>query len=178
MRTIECVREQDVLDALAARRWPARCDGELVAHIAQCSICADMIAVVQPIGDAHEELWPSVQVPSASTVWWRAQLRARQEAARRVARPITIVQAAAVVAALAVAAALAYIAAPLLPALSFSLPALPAWFSLPDIPAVDFSLPQMPPLTELGLWWRITIGVLLTWGVIAPLAIYFAISEE
>jgi len=32
-------------------------------------------------------------VPSAGTVWWRAQLRARQEAARVVVRPITAAQA-------------------------------------------------------------------------------------
>src|SRR5512140_1770898 len=31
-------------------------------------------------------------VPSAALVWWRAQLRARQEAARAVTRPIAIAQ--------------------------------------------------------------------------------------
>jgi hypothetical protein len=36
--------------------------------------------------------------PSAAIVWWRAQMRARQEAARTVERPITIVHALAIAA--------------------------------------------------------------------------------
>lgn len=178
MRATECAREQDVLDALAARRWPARCDEDLIAHVARCSVCADMIAVVQPIGEAHEEVWPSIQVPSASTVWWRAQLRARQEATRRAARPITIVQIAAAIVTLVATASLAYAAAPFLPAFSFSLPTLPVWFSLPELPAFEIGLPEIPPLQELGPWWWLGIGAFLTWAVIAPLAIYFAISDE
>jgi hypothetical protein len=34
--------------------------------------------------------------PSSAIVWWRAQMRARQEAARAVARPITVVHALAI----------------------------------------------------------------------------------
>ena len=33
-------------------------------------------------------------LPSSGIVWWRAQLRARQEAAQKVVRPITVAQAA------------------------------------------------------------------------------------
>jgi hypothetical protein len=38
---------------------------------------------------AHREAAP----PSSAIVWWRAQMRARQEAARAVERPLTIVHA-------------------------------------------------------------------------------------
>ena len=174
----DCTREQDVLDALAARRWPGRCEAELLTHVSQCSICADIVAVVQPIGEVHEELWTSMQVPSASTVWWRAQLRAQQEATRRASRPITIVQVAAAIVAFVATAAFASIAAPLLPTFSFSLPTLPAWFALPKLPTIDLSLPEVPPLQQLGRWWWLGIAAFLTWAVIAPLAIYFAISED
>ncbi len=175
MTPAECPREQDVLDALAARRWPSRCDADLLAHVARCGICADMIMVIQPLADAHEELWPAIQVPSAATVWWRAQLRARQEAARRASRPMTIVQVAASIAALAVLVSIGYVASPLLASLSFSLATLPFAFSLP---LMDFSLPEVPAVRELGLWSWMAIGVFVTWAVVTPLAIYFASAEE
>lgn len=41
---------------------------------------------------AHREAAP----PSSAIVWWRAQMRARQEAARTVERPLTIVHALAI----------------------------------------------------------------------------------
>jgi hypothetical protein len=169
MNTIECAREQDVLDALAARRWPARSDAGLVAHVAQCSICSDMVAVIQPLTEAEEELWPTIQVPSAATVWWRAQLRARQEAARRASRPMTIVHAAASIAALAVMVSVLYVAGPWVRTFSFSLPALPS---------IPFTLPEMSSIRELGPWARVAIGMLITWGIVAPIAIYFATAEE
>jgi hypothetical protein len=38
MTTIACAREEDVLDMLAARRWPDRCEPELEEHIRACGI--------------------------------------------------------------------------------------------------------------------------------------------
>lgn len=51
------------------------------------AIVADAIAAEASI--AHAEAQP----PSSAIVWWRAQMRARQEAARLAERPITIVHA-------------------------------------------------------------------------------------
>lgn len=175
MIRVECAREQDVLDAIAARRWPERCDAELRDHVASCSICSDVVAVVGPLTASHDEIWPEIQVPSSATVWWRAQLRAQQEAARKAARPITIVQVAASVAALVVIVVTAYAIRPWLPAFTFGLPELPTLsVSLPRI-----ALPEVPSsISEIGLWSWMAIGAFLSWAVIAPLVIYFATAEE
>jgi hypothetical protein len=54
------------------------------------AIIADAIAAEASV--ARREAQP----PSAAIVWWRAQMRARQEAARAVERPLTIVHAVAI----------------------------------------------------------------------------------
>ena len=89
---IECEREQDVLDALAARRWPARCDTELAAHVAACPVCTDLVEVAGALLDDHDVTYRDARIPSSGVVWWRAQLRARDEDARAAARPIAFIQ--------------------------------------------------------------------------------------
>ena len=92
MPRIECTREADVLLMVGTGRWPERTPEELRAHVATCAICADLATVSSAIDDerAGQELHP---LPSAGTMWWRAQIRARQDAAREVVRPITATQA-------------------------------------------------------------------------------------
>src|SRR5688572_12188585 len=92
----ECVREQDVLDAVAAGRWPDRCDDELRQHIAGCPPCHDAATVAAALSEERDVAWRENAVPPSSVVWWRAQIRAREEAAAAAARPIAIAQAVAV----------------------------------------------------------------------------------
>jgi hypothetical protein len=68
------------------RDAPEPTDAEIEA------IVADAIAAEAAL--ARREAAP----PSSAIVWWRAQLRARQEAARAAARPIAIVHALAIAA--------------------------------------------------------------------------------
>jgi len=91
MAHIECAHESDVLMMVTTGRWPGRAPAELRQHVASCDICSDLALIAVAI-DA-EAASPAVSVPSAGTVWWRAQLRARQEAAQVVLRPITAAQA-------------------------------------------------------------------------------------
>jgi hypothetical protein len=88
----ECAREQDVLDTLAANRWPDRCEPDLAAHVRTCEICSDLALAAAALLNEHDRAWSEARVPSAAVMWWRAQLRAREEAARAAARPIGFVQ--------------------------------------------------------------------------------------
>ncbi len=92
---VVCPRETDVLELIAIGQWPARADAELRAHVAACAACADLAAVAVAVVDVRDSGAAHVRVPDASLVWFRAPLRAREEAARRAARPIWIAQAAA-----------------------------------------------------------------------------------
>lgn len=92
MTATECPREQDVLDAIDARRWPDRCDPDLRAHVAGCPVCAELGHVGHLLRGDHERWWDAAEVPPASLVWWRAQMRARAEAAQAVSRPLLVAQ--------------------------------------------------------------------------------------
>jgi hypothetical protein len=104
MARIECPHEADVLTMIATGRWPDRAPADLIAHVATCDMCADLAVVTSAIEDDRESGVP-VGLPSAGTVWWRAQLRARQEAVKDVGRPITVAQAALLAAAGGIAGA-------------------------------------------------------------------------
>ena len=87
----ECARETEVLEAVAFGRWPERC-GDLATHVASCEVCADVLEVARALHDDRAWLCREAQPPSAGMVWWRATIRARAEAARTAARPISVLQ--------------------------------------------------------------------------------------
>lgn len=176
MGPVECPREPDVLDALAADRWPERCDEDLRRHVSSCNLCADLVEVVAPLKDDGDRQWAAVRVPSSGTVWWRAQTRARREAAREAARPVTVAQALGSTLAVLALVGLVWVAAPWLAGLRQWLPALPSV----DLGGIDFGAIRPSELAasiDLTRWWWV-IAAVAGWLVLAPLAIYFALVED
>ncbi|MDQ2713185.1 MAG: hypothetical protein M3Y24_13320 [Acidobacteriota bacterium] len=92
MKSVECQFESDVLSAVAQSRWPQQVDASLREHVTACAICADVAAVAAAFDFARHETNALPALPDASRVWWLAQLRARREAAKAAARPITATQ--------------------------------------------------------------------------------------
>jgi hypothetical protein len=91
-RPLECEFEGDVLAAVIQSRWPSRVDPELRAHVEGCGICRDVAVVAAAIEESREELRGAAVIPDSGRVWWIAQMRARREAAKAAARPITITE--------------------------------------------------------------------------------------
>jgi len=87
---IECVREDEVLMMVSTGRWPDAAPAELRQHADHCQVCRELGLAAAAIDEEAEVSVPNL--PSSGTVWWRAQLRARQEAAKQVVRPITAAQ--------------------------------------------------------------------------------------
>ena len=92
MKRLDCPFEADTLAASIQGRWPDRVDAELRDHIHNCEICADVAAVAGALDTARDEIRTQIVVPDAGRVWWVSQMRARREAARTAARPITAAQ--------------------------------------------------------------------------------------
>jgi hypothetical protein len=155
---IDCPRESDVLDALTSARWPHRVNRELAEHVEACVICTDVVAVAAAFRDDHDVARQQANIPSSGQVWWRAEMRARQEAIREASRPITIAQ--------GVAALLA-----------LGLTATAGWFAGPSIyGGVTSFVTQTPTLgSPLAIPLMVALAVLL---VIAPLAVYLVLSDE
>jgi hypothetical protein len=128
---LSCVHERDVLDLVAIGQWPSRADETLRAHVATCATCAEVAAVAAAVREWADETDASepVKVPDASVVWYRAQVRAREEATRRASRPVLVAQ---LVALVAVVLAAVWIG----PELSLSV-----------------SMPEMPVMPDLSGWW-------------------------
>jgi hypothetical protein len=101
------------------------------------------------VREADELLGQQARIPSAGLVYWRASIRARSEAARKVERPFTIVQGLAAAAVVGVGVALS----------GFALNDTP-WLSTLSMPR----LPELSPLTTLAL----CVAAL---AVISPLAL-------
>jgi hypothetical protein len=89
-------------------------------------------------------------------MWWRAELRARQEAVRKASRPMTLVEAFGAAAAIGVGVAL----------LRRAWPWLQRFLAIPDLSALSF--------TQLAIVIAFAVGIL----VIAPLAMYLVLSDE
>ena len=165
---IECAREQDVLDTLAAQRWPARCDQDLRTHVAACAICADLVTVAAALLDDGEVAWGEARLPPSGVVWGRAQLRAREEAARAAARPIAFVQG------VAAACALWLVVASLR---AVTLPAMPDWRGW--LGALRTSAASsIPDLTQVTAGGMVFVLIAAAWLLLAPVAIYFAVHED
>jgi uncharacterized protein (DUF2062 family) len=156
---LECPRESDVLDALASQRWPQRAERELVEHVASCEICRDVLVVAAAMREDHDATWREASLPSSGQVWWRAEMRARQQAIRDASRPIAVAYGVAAVAALVVLA-------------------IAAWFAWPVAHEFVASIVATPKTT---LESPITLPLLLAVGaflIVAPVALYLVLSDE
>ena len=165
---LECRREQDVMDAIGAARWPDRCDDELRRHVAGCEVCADLAEVFGPVAAERDEAWDEARVPPATLVWWRAQLRARDEALRAATRPLTAVY----------AIALVFFGALVGGAVVAMLPRLRAWSSAA---VTSFQWPTAARLGEIVAPLAGSTMALLvagTWLLLAPLAIWLVVRED
>ena len=148
---MSCERENEILRAIAARQWPERCDAELRAHAASCTECADLVEVATALTEERDAAVAEAHLPSSGAVWWRAQLRARQDAARLARRVISFVQAAAVAAAVVAAAIIVYVSGG------------GVWIAQ-AIAAVHWPLPVLLALA--------------TPLILAPVAVYFAVTRD
>jgi hypothetical protein len=92
MNRVECEFESEVLAAALQFGWPDGVDPQLRAHVAGCVICSNVALISRAIDDARQEAYACAPVPDSGSVWWRAQLRARREAAQAAGRPITAAQ--------------------------------------------------------------------------------------
>ena len=117
-------------------------------------MCSELAGIVKLVRDDFEHAVQHARVPTAEIVWWRAQMRAREHAARAAARPILFAQALGVAAAIGLVISLAG---------RLTLPALSWTFASPI--SVD------SPLRTIA----IAAGC---WLVLAPFALYLAFARE
>jgi hypothetical protein len=87
MKLRGCVREQEVAEILRAGHWPEACDPALRNHVNSCERCEELVLLWQAFQGSRAEAMASANLAHPGTLWWRAQLRRRNEALERVSRP-------------------------------------------------------------------------------------------
>ena len=171
MKRIDCCHEDDVLDALTSGRWPNRIDEGLRAHVASCAICADIVDVAGAILEGRDDNATEMRIPSSAVMWWRAQMRARQEAAREASRPIAIAQIVG-----AVSAAALIVVAVVLLSPWFGV-VLGDWFAGAKS-ALAPGASSGTPSTLFTQGWMIPALIIGVSLLLAPVAIYFAVADD
>lgn len=144
-----CVREDELLDALGARFVGA----ELEEHVASCPSCSELREVAGALLDDRAQAMMEAPVPSAGTMWWRMQMRYRQETQAIARRSLLVGQAVSIAVAFALVVTL-----------------LGATFT-----------DEMREVREVFSSIRVSTPMLLaiaTWVLIAPIFGYVAIKQK
>ncbi|MGH9386120.1 MAG: hypothetical protein ACRD2N_17730 [Vicinamibacterales bacterium] len=166
----ECSREEQVVHAVLSGAWPGRCDHELTSHAAQCEVCSEVVAVATALRADHDEARCDVHVPAAGQVWWRAAVRARLETAHASTQPMTWLHG--VTAAMTIGLTLAAIGIAW-PSIAIAAEWTKSLFvglaPQPDVAAVVIGALRQSFIVAL------VAGAGL---VLAPVALYFALSDD
>jgi hypothetical protein len=162
---MECPHESDVLQAVAFDRV-----AEVREHLDMCTNCAEVAEIARALRRDHAATLREAHVPSAGAVWWRATIRARAEAARTVSKPITVAQS---VAGACVAGLMAGFAGALWRWLSSLMSAGDVLIRL------DARRDEIAAASSLVLQHALPLALgLAACLVVAPLALYFALSDD
>ena len=82
-----CAQQREVVQAMRAGHWPHGVSSDLREHVASCSQCADEACLLFAFAMARENAMRATPSQSAGLLWWKAQLRRRQETMERLERP-------------------------------------------------------------------------------------------
>jgi hypothetical protein len=165
-----CSREIELWDAIAAGRWPDAADAPLRAHVVSCAACRDLALVADSLRRDARDVGRAATPPTSAIVWWRAQMRARQEAAHAADRPITVVHA------LAIACAAGLLLG-LMGSVAAWVRGSSGWFSAWSASA--FSAATQFAAIDLSNRWVLVLAVLIALTLLVmPVALYAIMSEE
>ncbi len=162
--THPCANEEVVLAAALAPPDAPIAD-EATAHMAECDSCRELFILATTLRDDRSAAIANAHVPSAGQTWWRAGIRARQEAAAAAARPITVATG---------------LAAACLVGLLLSVTGALAWWLRASLaPAARVLLDANPSAWAMptGMWLVVCVVALVA-TLAAPVVLYVATRED
>jgi hypothetical protein len=165
-RLADCPFETEVIAAARAGHWPGQLDAELRAHLDTCPSCREAAAIGALLAAEWDTAQADAHPPSADLVWWRAQRRARLEAARAAAAPVRSAQVVATICAVLLVGVLGWW---VFGSLGQSLAGLLAHAPAP----ADALRPDAAPLVRGAV-----LLALLAAVVLVPVALYLVFADE
>jgi hypothetical protein len=88
MTFVSCNCEKEIRELVESGQWPLAAPPELKSHAAQCRTCADLVLVATAFQRVRATTIAAAKPASAGAIWWRAQLRSRQQVFERIQRPL------------------------------------------------------------------------------------------
>lgn len=88
-----CAREQQIVQALTTDDVCGALPADVQEHLRACANCREVAAIASALLSDTNSADEDGPAPSADIVWFRAQMKARAEAAELAARPVFLVQA-------------------------------------------------------------------------------------
>ena len=170
MARTSCEREADTIRASWGVVGPAGFDAGTAAHLAECHHCAEIAELARAFRDERDAACLEACPPAAGIVWWRAQLRARNEAAVRAGRPIAVIHA---IALGTTAAAVAAVAGMIATGFDGFLSAVGTGAASVWVVLRGAAIGHAVTLLPAGVLLIVAASLLL-----APVALYFAVSED
>jgi hypothetical protein len=164
-----CPRRNELIDLLSQGAWPQAAPEELAGHVAGCPACRAEAELVTGLHRLRAQSVAQPHLPTASQIWWRAQLRRRREAGERLQRPFFGAQLFALTVLLAAATGLLV----WLEATTKSLAGWPA--ELAQALHLGALLPE--PLSHSGMAWLPVLAVVAAAAAASSLA-YYAIARR
>lgn len=87
-----CPHEAEAKAVLRRGHWPNACEPELRKHVESCDRCSSQLLVLHAFQSARAEAVQVAPINHPGLLWWRAQLRRRNDALQRVGKPIATAQ--------------------------------------------------------------------------------------
>ena len=88
MTPFTCAREKEVKSLMERGLGPELWANEMRAHVEGCRACSELVLVQGAVAEARTSAMALPVLPPAGGLWWRAQLRRRNQAMARIANPI------------------------------------------------------------------------------------------
>ena len=181
MTRTDCPHEPAVVNAVLRGHWPEPsdrtggavknyCDEALIAHALECETCREVASIATLIHDDAERSRYETHVPASGQVWWRAAIRARLDSTQAATRPMTWLHG--VTGAAVIGVLLAAIGA----AWPMVVPMLDRGWALAAgyFPSADVATAVANGVRLSAMLGLLAAAILL----LAPLALYFALSDD
>ena len=144
--------------------------GDCQCDRADCPRCGPLVRLAQEVREEFERTRSEARVPTPEIMWWRAQMRARQEATQLAERPITIVHAVSIAAGIGLMLSVAgYVSA--------GMKGSWAWLAnLAESMQGDGTV--LPSLSLTSPWVAVTLSAMLVTVLIASITAYVIYSDD
>jgi hypothetical protein len=178
MKLTSCPSEKEVRQLVARGQWPDACTTELRAHVGGCRACGDVVLISEAFQGARVESLAAARPVSPAVLLWRAQLRKRNAAMERIARPLLSAQIFACVVALVAAVGFAgFEARSGVEWLTWSY--WQDWFAqLPQAAAAQWDSLSSGSLAGSEWGWMVVVPALAMLALLGGVAVYFATDKS